>query len=189
VLFRLEIGRDDGSEATVLVQSEHKPSWETLLSGQYFVNVAVKQINYVSSSSAAVSPDTVTIQRGECFSFRVVANPTVKRRIDGKKNGRRDACITDAQQLAWLVRKGEHGGFRLVQSTDDFTAGAPQVIVVPLGRHFAVHAQSEGQLCHYGVRFDGLLQVTDPSEFIRAMECGVGSGKAFGYGLLSIARP
>ena len=37
------------------------------------------------------------------------------------------------------------------------------------------------------VLFDGLLTITDTASFQRILVAGLGSGKAFGFGLLSIA--
>ena len=37
------------------------------------------------------------------------------------------------------------------------------------------------------VTFEGLLRVTDIQAFREALKCGIGSGKAYGFGLLSIA--
>jgi CRISPR system Cascade subunit CasE len=37
------------------------------------------------------------------------------------------------------------------------------------------------------VLFDGRLQVTDAEVFRRTLTQGIGSGKAFGFGLLSVA--
>ena len=37
------------------------------------------------------------------------------------------------------------------------------------------------------VRFDGLLAVTDPALFRNTLQTGIGSAKAFGFGLLSLA--
>jgi len=36
--------------------------------------------------------------------------------------------------------------------------------------------------------FDGILEVTNPALFLHALYSGIGSGKAFGFGLLSLAR-
>ena len=41
-------------------------------------------------------------------------------------------------------------------------------------------------LSHAGVRFDGVLEVTDPVSFAATLDSGIGSGKAFGFGLLSV---
>ena len=40
----------------------------------------------------------------------------------------------------------------------------------------------------FGVRFNGLLQVTDPEKLMQAVRNGIGPAKAFGFGLLSLAR-
>jgi CRISPR system Cascade subunit CasE len=37
------------------------------------------------------------------------------------------------------------------------------------------------------VVFEGRLRVTDAEAFRRALAAGIGSGKAFGFGLLSVA--
>jgi CRISPR system Cascade subunit CasE len=188
VLFRLEISREEEGEAAVLVQSEHKPTWDGLRNGGYLLAAVTKPVVYAAVGQNTPADDTVMLRSGEMFRFRLVANPTIKKRVDGKKNGRRDACVTEPQQIAWLVRKGEGAGFRLPGSSDSDGSEGNGVYVVPLGRHQSSRGSQQEQLCHFGVRFEGVLQVTDPDLFIKALEFGVGSGKAFGYGLLSIAR-
>ena len=37
------------------------------------------------------------------------------------------------------------------------------------------------------VRYDGILEITDPDKFRNTLLCGIGPGKAFGFGLLSVA--
>jgi len=37
------------------------------------------------------------------------------------------------------------------------------------------------------VRYEGLLQVTDPHLLVEAVRAGIGSAKGFGFGLLSLA--
>ena len=55
---------------------------------------------------------------------------------------------------------------------------------VSLHRNGATH-----KLRLLAVRFDGLLQVTDPDRLRETVRRGIGSGKGFGFGLLSLARP
>ena len=43
------------------------------------------------------------------------------------------------------------------------------------------------RLQFYAVQFDGVLQVTDADLLVRAVQAGIGSGKGFGFGLLSLA--
>ncbi|MFN7868705.1 MAG: type I-E CRISPR-associated protein Cas6/Cse3/CasE [Planctomyces sp.] len=188
VLFRLEISREDDGEAAVLVQSQHEPGWDGLRTNGYLLAAATKRVRYVTADQNTDANDIVILRSGDMFRFRLVANPTVKKRVDGKKNGRRDACVTEQQQVAWLVRKGESGGFRLLGSAESSGVDERNIMVVPLGRHHSARGNQQEQLCHFGVRFEGLLQVTDARLFMAALESGVGSGKAFGYGLLSIAK-
>jgi CRISPR system Cascade subunit CasE len=58
------------------------------------------------------------------------------------------------------------------------------VEVIPEGR------DRNGKPGHAGeflaVRFEGVLAVTDPEVFRATVAAGIGSGKAFGFGLLSV---
>ena len=45
------------------------------------------------------------------------------------------------------------------------------------------------KLTFAGVLFDGHLEVTDASLFYETIRQGVGPGKAYGFGLLSVGRP
>jgi CRISPR system Cascade subunit CasE len=38
------------------------------------------------------------------------------------------------------------------------------------------------------VRFEGVLEVTDPDQLLQTVSEGIGSAKGFGFGLLSLAR-
>jgi CRISPR-associated protein Cas6/Cse3/CasE subtype I-E len=52
-----------------------------------------------------------------------------------------------------------------------------------------VIASSERIVHSYHVTFDGVLRVVDPDLMLLALKNGIGSQKAFGCGMLSIARP
>jgi CRISPR system Cascade subunit CasE len=76
------------------------------------------------------------------------------------------------EQIEWLQRKAAQGGFAVLsamptqqQRTDD-------------RRH---------ELKFFSVQFDGVLQVAEPERFRQTLAQGIGSGKAFGFGLLSVA--
>ena len=43
------------------------------------------------------------------------------------------------------------------------------------------------KMTHLAVRFDGFLRVTDAGAFRETLTRGIGSGKAYGFGLLSVA--
>ena len=46
---------------------------------------------------------------------------------------------------------------------------------------------SLSRLTFYGVAFEGRLEVVDTALFHDGLQAGIGSGKAYGYGLLSLA--
>ncbi len=115
----------------------------------------------------------------DVYTFDLVANPTRKVRTfayDGSrtKNGKRLALVHEDEQRRWLVAKAEQHGFRLDES-------AP-LAIDEIGPQPFVRKAKSGT--HFGVRFRGLLHVTDRELFIRTFHQGIGSAKAFGFGML-----
>lgn len=90
------------------------------------------------------------------------------------KNGRR-AVVAGEQELGgWLDRKAGQHGFRVVNS--------PPLQVDPRTDYPFRKGNISG--LHVGVRFRGILEVTDSGRFTEAFRAGIGSAKAFGFGLL-----
>ena len=83
----------------------------------------------------------------------------------------------EEEQIAWLQRKGEGGGFRVraVRTGAQDTVGGWD--------------KERHKLTLLAVQFDGLLQVIDPARLRRTVRQGIGSGKGLGFGLLSLAPP
>ncbi len=80
----------------------------------------------------------------------------------------------------WLHRKASEGGFRVVS----FRISQDEKLI----RQSAIRRNDQThKLELFSVQFDGILQVTDPDRFLTAIRSGIGSGKAFGFGLLSVA--
>jgi CRISPR system Cascade subunit CasE len=105
------------------------------------------------------------------FKFRLLANPTVKR------NGKRVGLRSDAEQLDWIARKSDLSGFTL-----------GRIINIPKDDVVGRKSSSGEDIVLTSVLFEGTLRVDDPTSFRDSLECGIGSGKAFGFGLLSLAR-
>jgi len=85
--------------------------------------------------------------------------------------------VREEDQVAWLRRKGEQGGF--------------QVLNVRVGGLSKDRSRARGRapLTLAGVNFEGHLRITDPERFVQAVSRGIGPGKAYGLGLLSLAPP
>lgn len=113
------------------------------------------------------------------YFFSLMANPTKKLRvenIDGsrKKNGRRVALAKREELVAWLQRKAEAGGFSF---------NPDSLRTIPRGREF-FHKDSTTRGAHAAIEFCGELTVADTGQFRATIAAGIGSAKAFGFGLL-----
>jgi CRISPR system Cascade subunit CasE len=124
-------------------------------------------------------PDTY-FTRGR-YAFQLCANPTkkvCKELPDGTltKNGRRVPISKREDLLEWINRKAAQGGFALDEDT---------LRTFSRGREYF---QKKGQAgLHSAVEFKGILTVTDTAKFHPTFTRGIGSAKAFGFGLLVIA--
>jgi len=173
VLFRVdEDGR--GGPPTLLVQSWTMPDWSWLAE-----DGARGYLLPVGISNPAVKSFDLALAPGQVLAFRLRANPTARRRLpDGSR--KRIGLYDEEEQRDWMARKARRAGFRLlslqVRDEDDVTGR--------LQRDGETHP-----LKLFAVRFDGLLQVVDPQAVRDAVRAGIGSGKGFGFGLLSLAAP
>jgi CRISPR system Cascade subunit CasE len=193
VLFRVE-AVPPGCPPIVLVQSDLRPRWERLSEvGPHYL-LAPPEFKEFAPSFA----------RGQLLRFRLRANPTkkvaslsraerlagVRVRDENSKNGRRLALLREEEQVAWLLHKGEQGGFRIPGEWTADTGGRRvanfRVEVTPEGWvRCGKDGHSGGRF--YAVRFEGLLEVTDPEKLTGTVADGIGSAKGFGFGLLSLA--
>jgi CRISPR system Cascade subunit CasE len=171
LLYRLEEGQVG---MQVLVQTQTNPDWSFLQSSEFEGYLLSGMEN---PQVKTFDPVFVTGQR---LIFRLQANPTRreparKEKVDGKRRGLYD----EAEQLAWLGRRAEMGGF-----------GLCDVRMTNLGMITGLK-KGKDQVHHLklvGVQFDGVLEVADPEAFGERVKAGIGSGKGFGFGLLSVAK-
>lgn len=171
VLYRLDTDARTGA-LMLLVQSRQQPNWHTLKPG-YLAAGCAPQVRELR----------LRLQAGELLAFRLRANPT--RRIargDEKNGGRRVALYKEEDQLNWLARKGAEHGFAVRQVWISRTD-------IDRGRMYPDGSDRPRELAWFAARFDGVLEVIDPDKVQQAVFNGIGSGKAFGFGLLSLARP
>ena len=167
VLFRVEpvpVEHASGQvNWRVLVQSDRKPQWQDL-----------RHRDRMLAGEPEYRPYDPPFRTRYPYQFRLCANPTVKR------NNRRYAITAEEDRRAWLTRKASTGGFALdtVTVVQEQTVLAPKPQTVSASRH---------DLTLVAVRYDGVLHVTDTQQFKNTLAQGIGSGKAFGFGLLSAA--
>jgi CRISPR system Cascade subunit CasE len=177
VLHRLELDAKLGT-ISLLVQSAFKPVWnfaDDVLSEEDF---SQKEIGHIYS----ILPNETELM------FRIRANPTkcvsAKNTDFAKFAGKRVELRTSEDQIEWLKRKSGQHGFRL--TAVKVNSEVENVATTQNGKVFGNHKQ--GKLTFNSVIFDGNLQITDADNFREALIHGIGQGKAYGFGLLSIAK-
>ena len=183
VLFRVEFDDPNGA-AQILVQSGEEPDWAAC--GSLFgglTNVEVKEITGVYEN----------LGDGAELMFRLYANPT--KRVGKKdaiahpkfkedKTRRRVEISRPDDQIEWLRRKAELHGFRLANVAVKETVA--NVAANPTGK---IRSRVADGLTFGTALFEGILQITDAACFKKTLIGGIGQGKAYGFGLLSVARP
>lgn len=191
VLYRVDADRRTG-RISLIVQSRDRPDWSRL-DRDYLLDTGGAPEN---PASKPVDHVYARLEPGMTFVFRLQANPT--RKIDTKsgpdgrrRNGRRVEIVGEEVQIAWLRRKAAEGGFELLSARTDGAVSSVQT--APAGKLAGLRPVESGgatgsrQMTFAAVRFDGILRVVDPERFRAALAEGIGPGKAYGFGLLSIA--
>lgn len=107
------------------------------------------------------------------YTFDLLCAPTRKVKREGKL-GHRQFLATPEERVHWLQRKGEQSGFAL--SGASLMEGGQLKV-------FVKKRECE-QSALTAVRFQGELTVTDAERFRTAFSKGIGSGKAFGLGMM-----
>ncbi|MBN9612685.1 MAG: type I-E CRISPR-associated protein Cas6/Cse3/CasE [Actinobacteria bacterium] len=132
---------------------------------------------------------------GQQWGFRLTGNPThALAPQPGERRGRIVAHRTVEHQIGWLAAQSNRHGFSLVEQQIqrlDAESGQPRLITAStarLSRSEIVRFARGGQTVTLRVaEFDGLLEITDPDRFRGALSHGIGSARAYGCGLLTVA--
>lgn len=160
-LWRLHTGRA-GEPPVVLIQTQASPDPAAIPIGDapYYVSLESHHNHLLEA-----------IKQGDRLHFRVHSNPTVTR------GGKRHGLVQAEEQLAWLARQLNRAGAVL------------EAAVASQASRSAMKRRGQGApIILTGVTFDGLLAVRDPDALRDAVRRGIGHGRAFGFGLITLAR-
>jgi len=172
ILFRVDESPRE-QKITVLVQSHIAPDWS------FLNNQRDARGHAYLLQPAESKPLALKLAAGQTLAFRLRANPTKRLgKSAGERQGKRVGIFKEEEQLEWLRRKADAGGFRIVR----VLISREERIVDKPGAEPARQA-----LEWFAVQFDGILQVVNADAFGKTLRRGIGSGKAFGFGLLSLA--
>lgn len=148
------------SQPVVLVQANDAADWTVLEAIPHYLKYPVE--------TKAWQPEEM-LELNARYRFRLFANPTVTR--DGKRQG----LVGEEAQLDWLSRQGKRLGFTVETA-------------LVTGSELMHGRKGDSRISVLRVCFEGRLQVSDREALVKALCNGVGPGKAFGCGLLSIGR-
>jgi CRISPR system Cascade subunit CasE len=196
VLWRLET--TNPRRADLLVLTESRPSWEHL----------VEQAGWPSADDPqalvkSYEPLLDAVRRGRNFAFRLKANPAsstkrplaaspaqAQRLTADRPRGIRVAHRKLADQIGWLITRMTNNGMTVLHDNTADTAVAALRVTDRTRLEFRKgDAKTAPQVVLECATFDGLLRVEDASMATQALLAGIGPGKAYGFGLLTLAPP
>ena len=159
------------------------------------------------------SPFLATLDAGQVWAFRLTANPSYSAPRGPEVRGKRFGHVTVEQQRRWLIERTPRYGFELVPvpgtkaaEADDAASGAAattsadadavaasaSVVVVrrerPVFRRRNPDRDRRDRVTINRTVYEGVARVTDPDALRHALIAGIGRSKAYGCGLMTLAR-
>lgn len=119
------------------------------------------------------------IKTGDKWRFRLTANPT--KSVSDQKNEKRGkvlAHITADFQKNWLVERAEKNGFFVTDDSFDIVQS----------KWIRFYKKGSKAISLISVTYEGILEVTEADLFKNALTNGIGRGKAYGMGLLTVMK-
>lgn len=148
----------------IYAQSKTLPQWERIEKSGY---------RCVKTQDISALPER--FQDNAVLRFSLLAVPAKKVKGEGK-NSKRVLLRGTEERIDWLKRQGEKNGFILLEAHE---AAKEQLLV---------GTKASGEFYLSGVPFEGVLRITDAAAFRLGFLQGIGSEKAYGFGMLMIGR-
>lgn len=181
VLWRV----DRGTTTALYILSPLEPDCSQLVAEVGAAGTQARTLDY--------SPFLASLDAGQLWAFRLAANPSYSASRGPGVRGQRYGHVTVEQQRQWLVERAPQHGFELMpvdHVDDEGSDGA--VMVVHRERPVFNRRRSEGEgrdrVTINRTVYEGVLRITDPESLRRALIAGIGRSKAYGCGLMTLAR-
>lgn len=121
------------------------------------------------------------IQVGQVWRFRLCANPVHSVKTSEESRGKIFAHVTVDQQKQWLLKKCQTHGFSICRTGDGYLFDVVE-------RDIKNFKRKEARVTLATAVFEGVLQIEEASLFCDKLKNGIGRGRAYGCGLLTLAR-
>ncbi|MEU6038633.1 type I-E CRISPR-associated protein Cas6/Cse3/CasE [Actinomadura sp. NPDC047616] len=183
VLWRID--RDSRSRTHLCLVSPYKPDLTHL----------VEQAGWPTTArweTYDYGPFLDRLKAGDRWAFRLTANPVHSVRRNDTEPRKPTAHIGPRHQLRWLLQRQEKAGFTVVRkpaSPGRESELDQHEVLVHNRRQLSFHKRGTSKpVTLVTVTFDGRLEVTDPEAFRRTLTHGLGKAKAYGCGLMTLAK-
>lgn len=121
------------------------------------------------------------LQRGQEYAFRLVANPAgIRSYDDGRK--RRVVHRSVPHQRRWLLERAERIGVEFLPAGPE---AEPEILVS--ARSTLRFPRNDRTVTLGQARFEGALRIVEVDALRTALVEGIGRGKAYGNGLMTLA--
>lgn len=166
LLYRVEENLED-KKIVLLVQTDIEVDWSKLPEN-YLANrpdnKICKPIDFLYKQ----------LLEGMQLRFHLRANPTMK------SQDKRIPLTKHIELIDWLKRKSSQHGFEVLNVEVDHT--------IEIGwRKSGINSQDKKKITLNSALFDGNLIITNKESFVDALKQGIGRGKGYGFGLLSVS--
>ncbi len=173
--FLFRVDPQPGGRVVILVQSAIEPEWD----------YAFHNAGHLLAAAPEVKSFNPSFREGQRLRFRLMANPT--RRLSPRSVGAdgqpvrsgvgKRVPVPPVRLHEWLAGRAKSAGFAV---------GNDALSIQPGYVYVNKNCSGQGH-CLHSVRYEGVLMVNDPARFKEALIAGIGTAKAFGFGLLSVA--
>ena len=181
VLWRV----DRGETTALYVLSPLEPDCSQLVAEAGAVGTQPRTLDY--------SPFLASLDTGQLWAFRLAANPSYSASKGPGVRGQRYGHVTVEQQRQWLIERTPRFGFELMPVDPDDGGGTDEAVLVthrerPVFSRRRPGGEGYDRVTINRTVYEGVLRVTDPESLRRALIAGIGRSKAYGCGLMTLAR-
>jgi CRISPR system Cascade subunit CasE len=171
------LGASPRHQMGLLYRLEETDTSSTLLVQAARLDPALLSPGYGHADVKSLGPMFAALRKGLAVRYRIVLNPAKRERLglDQKNKRGRIIPLSGADADQWWLRRAADAGLHLhVLTPTNLAAVRPRNQQAPPMRHSLL-------------RYDGTATVTDPEALTQAVLTGIGRGKPYGAGLLSLA--
>lgn len=179
-LWRLD---QDGLKYTLYLVSPIEPDFTHI----------VEKAGWVSQNWNSIEYDAFLdrLLVGQEWGFRLHANPVRRESTPLGSSSKTFPHVTPDQQVQWLSDRAQRYGFKLKENSESLTGLAVDVSSrenLRFNRRDPHRGGKNAQVTLRKAQFDGVLKVTDTVLLKDALTQGIGRGKAYGCGLMTLRR-